>query len=172
MGLRQVDILTGGAGNDLFVLGDARGVFYNRNQADSVGMSELAVITDFTAGDRIQLAQGTYFLAAGTINTSTTGRLSGTVIYHDKNGNGVRDSLDEIVGLVQGSKVPTMADIVFAGDAGSVSVDSQPAGSLPSPVAASLPEIWQSSDLDALSGYLASHSGGFGQLGFADLVIA
>jgi Ca2+-binding RTX toxin-like protein len=153
MGLRQVDTLTGGAGNDLFVLGDARGVFYNRNQADSVGMSELAVITDFTAGDRIQLAQGTYFLAAGTINTSMTGRLSGTVIYHDKNGNGVRDSLDEIIGLVQGSKVPTMADIVFAGGANSVSVDGQ------------------SSDDATLSSYQASIVGGFGESGFADIVI-
>jgi hypothetical protein len=116
-------------------------------------MSELAVITDFTAGDRIQLAQGTYFLAAGTINTSMTGRLSGTVIYHDKNGNGVRDSLDEIIGLVQGSKVPTMADIVFAGGANSVSVDGQ------------------SSDDATLSSYQASIVGGFGESGFADIVI-
>jgi hypothetical protein len=132
----------------------------------------LAVITDFTAGDRIQLAQGTYFMAAGTINTTMTGRLSGTVIYHDKNGNGVRDSLDEIIGLVQGSKVPTMADIVFAGQAGSVAVDGQPAATLPPADVASLPDIWQSADKAALSGFMASHSGAFGQLGFADLAIA
>lgn len=173
MGLRQVDTLTGGGGNDLFVLGDARGVFYNRNLASSVGMSELAVITDFAAGDRIQLAPGTYFFAAGTINTSVTGRLSGTIIYHDKNGDGVRDPLDEIIALVQGSKVPTMADIVFSGQAGSVSIETQPAAALVLPAdAASLPDIWQSADTVMLSSFMSSHSGMFGQLGFADMMFA
>ena len=110
MGLRQIDWLTGGDGYDLFVLGDERGAFYNRNQADSMGVSEYAVITDFSGSDRIQLAAGgTYFLAPGKTKLA-----SGTGIYLDKNGDGVRDGLDELIAIVQGPKIPTMADVIFS----------------------------------------------------------
>src|SRR5690606_36381594 len=63
LGHGTVDVLTGGAGADLFVLGDARGAFYDDGRADTAGMNNYARITDFEAGDKLQLAgsAGDYF---------------------------------------------------------------------------------------------------------------
>ncbi|MFN9629413.1 MAG: 5'-nucleotidase C-terminal domain-containing protein [Cyanobacteriota bacterium] len=53
-GSGSLDQLTGGGGDDLFVLGDALGRFYD-DGTSGLGTTDLALITDFTAGDRIQL---------------------------------------------------------------------------------------------------------------------
>lgn len=124
LGALNFDTMTGGGGNDLFVLGDARGVFYNRNIATSNGVSDYALITDFSAGDRIQLAPGTYFFRAGNTRLADGTLTSGTLIWFDKNGSGAWDSADEVIANVRGAKIPTMADVVFAGSPGSVSVDA------------------------------------------------
>jgi hypothetical protein len=107
-GLRQIDRLTGGAGDDIFVLGDQRGIFYNRNQADSTGVTDYAVITDFSDGDRIQVAPGTYFLQETRTKTD-----SGTGIFLDKNGDGAWDRLDELIAIVNGPKPVVLSDLLF-----------------------------------------------------------
>ena len=66
LGRGSLDRLTGGGGDDLFVLGDARGRFYD-DGTPGLGSADLAVITDFTAGDRLQLhgASSDYRLISG-----------------------------------------------------------------------------------------------------------
>jgi hypothetical protein len=56
----QVDVLTGGTGADLFILGDSRGAFYTEGNSNTYGSGsygDYAIITDFNPadGDRIQL---------------------------------------------------------------------------------------------------------------------
>lgn len=109
LGRGTVDVLTGNGGNDLFVLGDGRGRFYDDGRATNAGNGDYARITDFSEGDRIQLAAGRYFLSAGSV-----GGHAGMRIFSDNNGSGRLDSGDELVGLVQGSKTVTLADLVYA----------------------------------------------------------
>ncbi|MBD2551634.1 hypothetical protein H6G65_19095, partial [Microcystis elabens FACHB-917] len=54
-GRGTVDKLTGGGGDDLFVLGDANGVFYDDGHPTAQGTTDMAWITDFSAGDKILL---------------------------------------------------------------------------------------------------------------------
>jgi Ca2+-binding RTX toxin-like protein len=51
LGANEIDTLTGDGGNDLFVLGDASNAYYNTGAR----ASDYALITDFAAGDKIQL---------------------------------------------------------------------------------------------------------------------
>ena len=53
-GRGSLDRLTGGGGTDLFVLGDASGCFYD-DVSPGLGTADLALITDFSSGDVIQL---------------------------------------------------------------------------------------------------------------------
>ena len=96
-GRASLDRLTGGGGDDLFVLGDAQGLFYD-DGTTGLGSADLAVITDFNPGDRIQLK--------GTFNDYRliSGRLGGVA--------GVRiDALSpspEAIGFVQGVTLATL----------------------------------------------------------------
>jgi len=54
-GMGSLDRLTGGLANDIFVLGDAMGRFYD-DGTPALGTTDMAVITDFSTGDRIQLS--------------------------------------------------------------------------------------------------------------------
>ena len=54
-GKGTVDKLTGGAGNDLFLLGDSQGVFYDDGNSVAQSTLDLAWITDFVSGDKIGL---------------------------------------------------------------------------------------------------------------------
>jgi hypothetical protein len=54
-GKGTVDKLTGGAGNDLFLLGDSQGIFYDDGSSVAQSTLDLAWITDFTSGDKIGL---------------------------------------------------------------------------------------------------------------------
>jgi len=54
-GRGTVDKLTGGAGNDNFVLADASGVFYDDGNATVSETKDMAWITDFSVGDKITL---------------------------------------------------------------------------------------------------------------------
>ena len=53
-GSGSLDRLTGDGGSDIFVLGDASGLFYD-DGLPGLGSTDLALITDFSAGDTIQL---------------------------------------------------------------------------------------------------------------------
>lgn len=97
LGKNSVDVLMGGSGNDLFVLGDARGVYYNDGIASNAGYSDYALIRDFTASDKIQLKGGTYFLSNLNLNGN-----SGLGLYWDSNASGRYEARDEFVCLIQG----------------------------------------------------------------------
>ena len=97
LGRNSVDVLMGGSGNDLFVLGDVRGVYYNDGIASNAGFGDYALIKDFTANDKIQLKGGTYFLSNLTLNGN-----AGIGLYWDSNASGRYDARDEFVCLIQG----------------------------------------------------------------------
>jgi hypothetical protein len=98
IGKGTIDVLTGRAGADVFVLGDARGRFYDDGASRAAGTGDYARITDFGADDKLQLngAATEYFQRATTLKGS-----SGTGIYHDTNKNGIIDSRDELIALIQ-----------------------------------------------------------------------
>lgn len=99
LGKATIDILTGAGGNDVFVLGDSRGRFYDDGLSRSSGTTDYARITDFSTGDKLQLKGSATDYVQGWINNLSG--ISGTGIYHDTNGNGVLDSRDELIALVQ-----------------------------------------------------------------------
>ena len=65
-GRGTVDKLTGGGGNDNFVLGDASGMFYDDGNLAVPETKDMAWITDFSAGDKIILfgSAGNYQLTS------------------------------------------------------------------------------------------------------------
>jgi Ca2+-binding RTX toxin-like protein len=93
-----LDRLTGGGGNDQFVLGDAIGRFYD-DGTPGLGSADLALITDFTSDDRIQLH------GLATDYRLISGRYAGV--------SGVRiDALSptpEAIGFVQGSTLASLS---------------------------------------------------------------
>ncbi|MFM7394300.1 MAG: hypothetical protein ACKO22_08065 [Cyanobium sp.] len=96
-GRGSLDRLTGLGGDDLFVLGDAAGRFYD-DGTPGLGSADLALITDFNAGDRIQLN------GLATDYRLISGRYAGLA--------GVRiDALSptpEAIGFVQGSTLASL----------------------------------------------------------------
>jgi Ca2+-binding RTX toxin-like protein len=101
LGKGTMDVMTGNGGADQFILGDNRGRFYDDGSNRSSGTGDFARITDFSLsqGDRIQLKGSATEYLQGWINNLQG--FSGTGIYHDTNGNGVLDSRDELIALVQ-----------------------------------------------------------------------
>jgi hypothetical protein len=65
-GRGSLDQLSGGSGDDLFLLGDPLGRFYD-DGSTGLGTGDLAVIADFSSGDRIQLygSSADYRLTSG-----------------------------------------------------------------------------------------------------------
>lgn len=99
-GRGSIDKLIGGAGNDLFVLGDQRGAFYNDGSVWSSGRGDYGQILDFQPGaDKVQLAGSfdQYLFRGETLN----GR-GGVSILLDTNGNDRIDSRDELIGHIAG----------------------------------------------------------------------
>ena len=111
LGRGTIDTLKGNGGNDTFILGDARGRFYDDGRSLSAGNGDYARITDFNTGDHLQL-RGTasdYWLRSGMSLNGTTG----TGVYYDTNHNHLWDSNDELIALVAGSRVMTSGDFLF-----------------------------------------------------------
>ena len=99
-GRGSYDTLTGNGGNDLFILGTASAVFYDDGISTSSGATDLAAITDFTAGDRIQL-HGTateYRLASGRVSGS-----AGVMLYRlNPSVGSTPGATDELIGFIKG----------------------------------------------------------------------
>jgi len=112
LGRGAVDTLTGGLGGDTFVLGDARGRFYDDGWSFSAGTGDYAKITDFNAaqGDKIQAAG---LASRYLLHTATVGGASGMGVYYDSNGGGTWNSSDELVGFLPGNSTLTKADFIF-----------------------------------------------------------
>jgi hypothetical protein len=109
MGRGQIDVLTGGPGDDVFVLGDSRGVFYDDRSRGKLGTADYARIKDFIAGeDKLQLRNATYF------STVSSGDLS---LYWDRNGNGKLDTggrnRDEQIAILEGVSNLSGSDTLF-----------------------------------------------------------
>ena len=96
-GKGSYDSLTGSGGNDIFVLGTASSVYYNDGDSASTGALDLAAITYFNAGDRIQLKGApTHY----RLLTSTLGGASGTLLqWRASSGAG---TVNESIGFIQG----------------------------------------------------------------------
>jgi serralysin len=124
LGAGTVDVMFGNGGADLFIFGDARGVFYDdgNNRAGNTGKSDYGLIRNtssidgspdpFVSGeDKIQLFGGAddYFLLAD----HTLSSVVGTAIVHDSNDNDAFDQRDEIIGLVEGASLSLTEDFVY-----------------------------------------------------------
>ena len=96
-GRDSYDTLTGIGGNDIFVLGTSAVVFYNDGNSALTGAADLAVITDFNAGDQIQLkgAAADYRLSSALLS----GVRGSLVHWRAAAGAG---TADEVIGFVQG----------------------------------------------------------------------
>jgi hypothetical protein len=101
-GRATVDRLTGGGGNDQFILGDRLGAYYNDGDPATDGSADLAVITDFNAGDSITMfgAASLYQLSRGSYGGS-----SGLWIQILPTAAG----LSERIGFVQGATLTSLS---------------------------------------------------------------
>lgn len=103
-GRGTIDTLVGNGGADLFVLGDnSRGRYYDDGRSTTQGTADYALVRGFGADDRLQLdgTAANYLQRAGTLNG-----VSGIGIFHDSNRNGVFDSRDELIALIEGASTP------------------------------------------------------------------
>ena len=93
----EKDVLTGGKGRDVFVLGDKTGSFYDDGKSASMGQSNYALITDLNVGqgDTIQLSDNHSY----RLGSSPRGVASGRALFID-NGAGQQD---ELIAVIQGS---------------------------------------------------------------------
>jgi Ca2+-binding RTX toxin-like protein len=107
----EVDRLTGGQGEDTFVLGNSKRIFYASKKLTASDNDDYAIITDFGNGaDRIQLKGGTNY----TLESVTLGQVSGVGIY----ANLSAAQSPELIGIVQGVNI------------GSLSLNNRPAGDI------------------------------------------
>lgn len=103
-GVGTIDTLIGNGGADTFILGDdSRGRYYDDGKSRRSGTDDYALVKDFGADDKLQLdgAAANYVQKA----TSLDG-VSGMGIFHDTNGNGIYDSRDELIALIEGIAAP------------------------------------------------------------------
>ena len=102
-GRNEVDVLYGGVGADVFVLGDFNGgVFYLDKGKAGRGRTSYAGIQDFEDGDKIRLR--CYEMGEYELDTSyRVGNVVGTAIYYNKDGQPGISKGDDLVAVVQGT---------------------------------------------------------------------
>ncbi len=110
-GQGTIDTLTGGAGNDLFILGTSDTRYYDdgNDRSKNNGKNDYALITDFGEGvDQIQIngATDSYIFQTHTLN-GVTGL---GIFYESSRGSDGFDSRDELIGLIDGV---VLSDINF-----------------------------------------------------------
>ncbi|MEL6886577.1 MAG: FG-GAP-like repeat-containing protein, partial [Pseudomonadota bacterium] len=93
-GQGEIDVFTGKGGADLFVFGDAGGVYYDDGIGANTGEADYGFVWDFTSGeDQVQLS-GT--AADYTLTTDAAGLAPGTAIWLI----GQNGDQDELVGVL------------------------------------------------------------------------
>jgi len=99
-GRGSIDQLTGAGSNDIFVLGDGNGIYYDDGTSGD-GSLDLAVIKDFTAGDKIQLYgnSANYMLASGRYDGKKGIRIDALLTPEDS---------PEVIGFVQGATLASL----------------------------------------------------------------
>lgn len=105
-GRNEIDTLIGGIGADRFILGDARGRFYDEGILTNAGRADYVLITDFTVGqDKLQLdgVAANYFLGA-----SGVANVSGSGLFHDSNANARLDANDELIAIMRSANGTTL----------------------------------------------------------------
>jgi len=110
MGVGQIDILIGGAGADVFLLGDSRGVFYDDGIKNNFGASDYALIKDFKRGeDKLQLKNRNSY-----IFNASDGNL---FVYLDANRNRKLETIgvnqDELIGILEGVTALNNSDLIM-----------------------------------------------------------
>ena len=106
-GAGEVDQMTGNAGADVFVLGDADGRFYDDGNSATPGYDGYAKITDFNpAQDKLKLhgPASSYLLGPSPI-----AGVAGTALFYDSNSNGTLEPTDELIATL-GTAVITAAN--------------------------------------------------------------
>ena len=80
-GAGEVDILTGAAGSDTFVLGDENRVYYDDGDSLTRGDSDFALITDFDSSEDFIQLQGSADLYSLDFFTSGAGTIDADLIF-------------------------------------------------------------------------------------------
>jgi hypothetical protein len=98
-GKSEVDMLVGGGGADIFVLGTAETIFYKDENPFTMGMNDYGLMVDFNlAQDTIQLHGSAADYSLGALPQDLP--LTGTAIYHTAVG-----AMPELVGVIAGVEV-------------------------------------------------------------------
>lgn len=99
-GRNEIDTLIGGIGADRFILGDARGRFYDDSIASNAGRTDYVLITDFTVGqDKLQLdgAAANYYLGASGVSGAT-----GTGLWAEQG------ATDELIAIIRSANTTAL----------------------------------------------------------------
>lgn len=81
-GRREIDVLTGGADTDVFVLGDESGTYYDDGYSHLSGDLDYAIITDFKVAEDLIILHGSISQYSLTLAASGL-----ELAYQDQNGN-------------------------------------------------------------------------------------
>lgn len=102
VGIGEIDVLTGGGGRDLFLLGDSIDGIGHVPFYAGLGDNDFAVITDFTVGEDVIFLAGT--AADYRLGSISNDSMNATGIYW----------ADELIGVVAGTTPSDFTDTSFA----------------------------------------------------------